>query len=55
MNSTTRLEFTQKELLDRWNIDFALLTGPPTFYTYAGLPDPDWAARPLHRLQRLDD
>ena len=38
------LEFTQKELLDRWNIDFALLTGPPTFYTYAGLPDPDWAA-----------
>jgi len=38
------LEFTQKELLDRWNIDFALLTGPPVFYGYAGLPDPDWAA-----------
>lgn len=38
------LEFTQKELLDRWNIDIALLTGPPPFYTYTGLPDPDWAA-----------
>ena len=38
------LEFTQKELLDRWNIDFALLTGPPPLYACAGLPDPDWAA-----------
>ena len=38
------LEFTRKELLDRWHIDFALLTGPPVFYGYAGLPDPDWAA-----------
>ncbi len=38
------LEFTQKELLDRWNIDIALLTGSASFYGYAGLPDPDWAA-----------
>ena len=38
------LEFTQKELLDRWNIDYGLLTGPPPFYGYSGLPDPDWAA-----------
>lgn len=38
------LEFTQRELLDRWNIDYALLTGPPPFYGYSGLPDPDWAA-----------
>ena len=38
------LEFMQKELLDRWHVDFALLTGPPVFYAVAGLPDPDWAA-----------
>ncbi|MEM7128907.1 MAG: amidohydrolase family protein [Chloroflexota bacterium] len=38
------LEFTQRELLDRWNVDYALLTGPPPFYGYSGLPDPDWAA-----------
>ncbi len=38
------LEFLQREHLDRWNIDYALLTGPPAFYAYSGLPDPDWAA-----------
>ena len=38
------LEFMQKEHLDLWNIDVALLTGPPPFYGYSGLPDPDWAA-----------
>ncbi len=38
------LEFLQKEHLDPWNIDYALLTGPPPFYGYSGLPDPDWAA-----------
>lgn len=38
------LEFTQRELLDRWNVDYAMLTGPPPFYGYSGLPDPDWAA-----------
>ena len=38
------LDFLQKEHLDRWNIDIALLTGPPPFYEYSGLPDPDWAA-----------
>lgn len=38
------LEFLQKEHLDRWNIDIGLLTGPPPFYSYSGLPDPDWAA-----------
>ena len=38
------LEFTQEHLLDRWNIDFALLTGPPTFYGFSGTPDPDWGA-----------
>ena len=38
------LEFLQEEHLDRWNIDYALLTGPPPFYGYSGLPDPDWAA-----------
>ena len=39
-----KLEFLQEEHLDRWNIDVALLTGPPPFYGYSGLPDPDWAA-----------
>ena len=34
----------QREHLDPWNIDYALLTGPPPFYGYTGLPDPDWAA-----------
>ena len=38
------LEFLQEEHLDRWNVDYALLTGPPPFYGYSGLPDPDWAA-----------
>ena len=38
------LEFLQREHLDPWNIDYALLTGPPPFYGYSGLPDPDWAA-----------
>lgn len=38
------LEFLQEEHLDVWNIDIALLTGPPPFYGYSGLPDPDWAA-----------
>lgn len=38
------LEFLQKEHLDPWNIDIGLLTGPPPFYGYSGLPDPDWAA-----------
>ena len=38
------VEFLQKEHLDRWHIDYALLTGPPPFYGYSGLPDPDWAA-----------
>ncbi len=37
-------EFLKKEHLDPWNIDYALLTGPPPFYGYSGLPDPDWAA-----------
>lgn len=36
------LAFTQEHLLDRWNIDYALLTGPPTFYGYSGVPDVDW-------------
>ena len=36
------LEFTQEHLLDQWNIDYALLTGPPTFYGYSGVPDVDW-------------
>jgi predicted TIM-barrel fold metal-dependent hydrolase len=39
-----KLEFLQEEHLDRWNIDVAVLTGPPPFYGYVGLPDPDWAA-----------
>ena len=38
------LEFLQAEHLDPWNIDYGLLTGPPPFYGYSGLPDPDWAA-----------
>ena len=38
------LEFLQKEYLDIWNVDYAVLTGPPPFYSYSGLPDPDWAA-----------
>lgn len=39
------LEFTQQELLDRWNIDVALLTGSPSdIYGAAGVPDPDWGA-----------
>ena len=38
------LEFLQEEHLDVWNIDIALLTSPPPFYGYSGLPDPDWAA-----------
>ena len=38
------LEFLQREHLDPWNINYALLTGPPPFYGYTGLPDPDWAA-----------
>ena len=39
------LEFTQRELLDPWNIDVALLTGSPSdIYGAAGLPDPDYGA-----------
>ncbi|MDD9987358.1 MAG: amidohydrolase family protein [Spirochaetaceae bacterium] len=39
------LEFTQRELLDRWNIDIALLTGSPSdIYGACGVPDPDWGA-----------
>ena len=38
------LEFLQREHLDLWNIDYAVLTGPAPFYTYSALPDPDWAA-----------
>ena len=39
------LEFTQRELLDRWNIDVALLTGSPSdIYGACGVPDPDWGA-----------
>ena len=38
------LKFLQEKYLDPWNIDYALLTGPPPFYAYSGLPDPDWAA-----------
>ena len=39
------LEFTQRELLDPWNIDVALLTGTPgDIYGAAGLPDPDYGA-----------
>ena len=38
------LEFMQEELLDVWDIDVAVLTGPPVFYGYSGLPDVDWAA-----------
>ena len=38
------LEFMQEELLDVWDIDIAVLTGPPVFYGYSGLPDVDWAA-----------
>ena len=38
------LDFLQKEHLNSWNIDYAVLTGPPPFYGYSGLPDPDWAA-----------
>ena len=38
------LEFMQEHHLDPWNIDYALLTGPPPVYGYSGLPDPDWAA-----------
>ena len=49
------LEFTQKELLDRWNIDFALLTGPPVFLAVGRLARSRLGGRPLHRLQRLDD
>lgn len=37
------LEFTQEHLLDRWNVDYALPTGPPPFYGYSSLPDPDSA------------
>jgi len=30
-------------LLDRWNIDVALLTGSPSdIYGACGVPDPDW-------------
>lgn len=38
------LEFLQNKYLNPWKIDYALLTGPPPFYGYSGLPDPDWAA-----------
>jgi predicted TIM-barrel fold metal-dependent hydrolase len=39
------LEFTQRELLDRWNVDIALLTGTPSdIYAANGVPDPDWGA-----------
>ena len=39
------LEFTQRELLDPWNIDVALLTGSPSdIYGACGVPDPDWGA-----------
>ena len=38
------LGFLQRKYLDPWKIDYALLTGPPPFYGYSGLPDPDWAA-----------
>ncbi len=39
------LQFTQRELLDRWNIDIALLTGSPSdIYGACGVPDPDWGA-----------
>ena len=38
------LEFLQDEHLDVWNIDIAVLTGPPVFYGYSGVPDPDWGA-----------
>ena len=47
------LEFTQKELLDRWNIDIALLTGPPTFYALRGPARSRLGGRPLHGIQRL--
>ena len=37
-------ELLRVEHLDRWNVDCALLTGPPRLYSVAGLPDPDFAA-----------
>ena len=48
------LEFLQAEHLDPWNIDYGLLTGPPPFYGYSGLPDPDWGRRTVPGVQRLD-
>ena len=48
------LEFLQETHLDPWNIDYGLLTGPPVFYGYSGLPDPDWAAALCTGVQRLD-
>ena len=49
------LEFTQKELLDRWNIDFALLTGPPTFYSVRRLARSRLGGGVVYGIQRLYD
>ena len=41
----TDYTFLIDEHLDRWNIDYALLTGPPALLGgLSGLPDPDYAA-----------
>ena len=37
-------DLLREEHLDRWNVDYALLTGPVSFYSVGVIPDPDYAA-----------
>jgi hypothetical protein len=44
--NTNRVSYAQmrEHLLEPWHVDYALLTGGNGFYSYALLPDPDYAA-----------
>ena len=52
--SATAYEQLREQHLDLWNVDKVLLTGAST-YGASILPDPDFAADTVPRLQRLDD